>query len=217
MEAIDVRGGLTNWSAALLLGWVALSAQAAPADDFQRGQLAFHRGDVVGAMSALRPAAQAGHGPSQALLAFILDRADFPDDALALYRDAAAQGEVEGHAGLANAYLTGRGVAKDEKQAAVHFSKAADGGHARAIEAMADAWLKGQWGLDAAADGPAARAALLRAAERGQLPSAEALAVAFAQGRYGLTADNAEAGRWQARVADLRKQRSANAAAKARR
>lgn len=212
-----MRAGLTSWSAALLLCWAAFAAHAAPADDFQRGQLAFHRGDVVGAMSALRPAAQAGHGPSQALLAFILDRADFPEEALALYRDAAAQGEVEGQAGLANAYLTGRGVAKDEKQAALHFSKAADGGHARAIEAMADAWLKGQWGLDAMADGPAARAALLRAAERGHLASAEALARAFAQGGYGLAADKTEAGRWQARVADLRKQRSASATPKASR
>lgn len=212
-----MAGGLKRGSAGLLLCLAALAARTAPADDFQRGQLAYHRGDVVGAMSALRPAAQAGHGPSQALLAFILDRADFPEEALVLYRDAAAQGEIEGLAGLANAYLTGRGVAKDEKRAALHFSKAADGGHARAIEALADAWLKGQWGLDAAADGPAARAALLRAAERGHLPSAEALALAFAQGQYGLAVDKTEAGRWQARVADLRKQRSASAAARASR
>lgn len=114
-------------SMSLLL--VALAATAAPADDHRRGLAAFHRGDVTAAMAALRPAAKAGHAPSQALLAFILERADFMDEAVALYRAAAAQGDVDGHAGLAAALLAGRGVAKDEKAALAHFSKAADGGH----------------------------------------------------------------------------------------
>lgn len=118
-----------------------LAVMAAPADDHQRGLLAYQRGDVVAAMAALRPAAKAGHAPSQSLLAFILDKADFVDEALALYRAAAAQNDAEGHAGLGNAYLGGRGVAKDEKQAMRHFSKAADLGHvaSQAIVARAAA------------------------------------------------------------------------------
>ncbi len=184
------------------------TAFAAPPEDFQRGQLAYQRGDVVGAMSTLRPAAAAGHAPSQSLLAYILDRADFGDEALPLYRAAAAQDDAEGHAGLADRYLTGRGVAKDEKLALQHFSKAAALGHAMAIEVIADAWLKGRFGLDANADPARARVALLLAAERQHLPSADAIAQAYLRGSFGLPVDEAEAARWQARSDLWRKQRS---------
>jgi len=117
---------MSRWLLRALCLALPMAAWAAPADDHQRGMTAYRRGDVVAAMSALRTAARAGHAPSQAMLAFILDKADFVDEALALYRAAAAQNEAEGHAGLANAYLTGRGVAKDEKLATYHFSKAED-------------------------------------------------------------------------------------------
>lgn len=126
--------GATWLSAAMCCA--AAWAAAAPADDHQRGVLAYQRGDVVAAMAALRPAAQAGHAPSQVLLAFILDRGDFPDEAARLYRQASEQGDAEGHAGLANLLQTGRGIAKDEKAAREHFSKAAALGHAGAAQAL---------------------------------------------------------------------------------
>jgi TPR repeat protein len=133
----------------LVLGLVLATVDAwgAPAEDHQRGVQAYRRGDVVGAIAALRPPAQAGHAPSQTLLAFILDRADFADEAARLYQAAAAQDDPEGHAGLANAYLTGRGIAKDEKRAWQHFSKAAELGHLSSIEVVANAHAKGQFGL----------------------------------------------------------------------
>jgi TPR repeat protein len=131
---------------ALALWLVALDTWSAPADDHQRGLLAFRRGDVVAAIAALRPPAQAGHAPSQTLLAFILDRADFTEEAARLYQAAAAQDDAEGHAGLANAYLTGRGVAKDENRAWQHFSKAAELGHAASAQVVANAYAKGQFG-----------------------------------------------------------------------
>ena len=131
---------------ALVAACVGLDAAGAPADDHQRGEQSYRRGDVVGAIAALRPPAQAGHTPSQTLLAFILDRADFADEAARLYQAAAAQDDPEGHAGLANAYLTGRGIAKDEKRAWQHFSKAAELGHAASIEAVANAYAKGLFG-----------------------------------------------------------------------
>lgn len=139
-----------RWAAPLLalaLLAAGLDTWGAPADDHQRGMLAYRRGDVVGAIAALRPPAQAGHAPSQTLLAFILDRADFADEAARLYQAAASQDDAEGHAGLANAYLTGRGVAKDEKRAWQHFSKAAELGHAPSMEVVANAYAKGQFGL----------------------------------------------------------------------
>jgi hypothetical protein len=192
-----------------LLWWAcATLAAAAPADDHQRGLLAYHRGDVVGAMSALRPAAKAGHAPSQALLALILDRADFTEEAFALYRDAAAQDDAEGHMGVGNACLTGRGIAKDEKRALLHFSKAADLGHASAIEVVAEAHIKGQFDL-ASAPPDEALAAVRRAADRGHLISIEALAQAYRGGRWGLAADPGQASAWQAKATQLRAQRAA--------
>ena len=208
-----MAGWFLRWaallSAALLL---AAAASAAPTDDFKRGEQAYARGDVVGAMAALRPAARAGHAPSQVLLAFILDRADFAEEAFGLYRDAAAQGDPEGHAGLAVAYLSGRGVAKDEKLALQHFSKAAELGHDKSIQVLAEAHVKGDMGL---ARAPAADvlSALRRAADRQYLPAMDALAEAYAGGRWGLTPDAAEAAQWKTRAAELRKQRAKAAAA----
>lgn len=199
-----------RWATGVLLAgslWVG-AAGAAPADDHQRGQTAYNRGDVAGAMSALRGPAKAGYAPSQVLLAFILDRADFAEEAFGLYRDAAAQDDPEGHLGVANAYLTGRGVAKDEKRALQHFSKAADLGHPSAIEIVAEAHVKGQLGL-AAAPPEQAVAALRRAADRGHLISIDALAQAYRNGRWGLPVDPQQAASWQGRSAQLRAQRAA--------
>jgi TPR repeat protein len=205
-------GGVKRSLVALLFACSA-AAFGAPADDHQRGLTAFQRGDLIGAMAALRPAAKAGHAPSQALLAFILDRADFLEESTALYRAAAEQNDPEGHAGIAGYYLVGRGVAKDEKRAIEHFSKAAELGHGGAIEILATAWTQGTLGLDAKADPAAARAALLRAAERKHLPSADALAEGHQSGRYGLPVDAAEAARWKAAAAQWRRERAASAPA----
>jgi len=189
----------------LLLGCA--PAFAAVDDDYRRGLTDFQRGDVVAAMSALRPGASAGHAPSQSLLAFILDRADFPEEAATLYRAAAARDDAEAHAGLANLLLTGRGVAKDEKAAFEHFSKAAQLGHDLAIQVVADAYLKNQFGHSAEREGSAARIALERAAGRGHLPSAEALAAACRSGGLGAAADPACEAQWRARVAEIKRQR----------
>jgi TPR repeat protein len=137
-----------RWWWALIVLW-ASALHAAPADDHQRGLQAWQRGDVATAMRALRPAADAGHVPSQTLLAYILDQAGFADEATRLYKAAAEQGDAEGHAGLAAAYQGGRGIAKDEKQAGLHFSKAAELGHAPSMAVLARAYRNGELGLAA--------------------------------------------------------------------
>ncbi|MDH5538254.1 MAG: sel1 repeat family protein [Rhizobacter sp.] len=160
-------------------------------------------------MGLLRAPADAGHAPSQSLLAFILERADLPEAAARLYRQAAAQGDAEAQAALASLYLTGRGIAKDEKQALLYFSKAAESGHALAIQVLADAHLSGLMGL---ADGPRDNsrtvAVLRRAAEQGHLPSIDALAEAYRVGGFDLRADAEQAAHWRARGADLRARRA---------
>ena len=126
-----------------------MGTRAAPTDDHQRGLQSYQRRDVVAAMSALRGAAKAGYAPSQALLAFILEGADFRDEAVQLYGDAAAQGNAEGHAGLASLLPSGRGIAKDENRALAHFSKAAELGHAASIEVMVRVYQNGLFGATA--------------------------------------------------------------------
>lgn len=189
------------------------AAVAAPADDHAAALGAYRRGDVVAAMAALRPAAAAGHAPSQALLGFILERADVVDEAVPLYRRAAAQDDAEAHAALGQLSLSGRGLAKDEKQAMWHFSKAADLGHATAIRIVADGHLSGAAGLGRSEGDPAAaRIALQRAAAIDHLPAIDALARAHRDGRFGLGVDAAQAAAWEARAAEVRRQRGARPA-----
>lgn len=134
------------WWAGVLQCLALVTAVAAPEDDHRRGLQAYNTGDVATAMSVLRAPANAGHAPSQSLLAFILDRGDFVEEAARLYTLAAAQGDAEAQAALGNFYLTGRGVAKDEKKALSHFSEAAEQGHVLAMQVLAKAYREGGFG-----------------------------------------------------------------------
>jgi TPR repeat protein len=201
---------------ALALAVALWPAAAAPVDDYQRGLQAYQRGDIVGAMGALRPAAQAGLADAQQLLAFILDRADFVDEAIRLYQSAAAQDHPQAIAALGNLAASGRGLAKDENAALRHFSKAAALGHASSIEIVADAYLNGRLGLGGQRDTPQARAAVQRAAEQGHLASMQALAEAHARGGLGLAPDTAQAALWRQRAAQAQARRAAAASGSAR-
>lgn len=181
---------------------------ATPADDHRAGMQAYHRGDVVGAMTVLQPAAAAGHAPSQALLAFLLERADETEAAARWYRAAAAQDHPEGLVGMAQLLAAGRGVAKDEKAALQHFSKAAALGHRSSIEVVALAWSRRELGADPVAEPAQAAAAIRRAADLGHIPSAEAMARAHREGLYGLPVDAAEARRWTEQAARWRQERA---------
>lgn len=202
---------MRSWIVGFCWAW-GVAATAAPADDHDGALRALHRGDVVGALRIARPAAEAGHAPSQALLGFLLERSGADVEALPWYRRAADGGDRDGHFGLGNLLLAGRGIAKDEKQAFVHFSKAAASGHAAAIDLVAAAWIGARWGADPEADAESARAAVLRAARQGHLASAEALASAYRHGRLGLHADAGEAAHWQARAETWRRERAASEA-----
>ncbi|MBL8343237.1 MAG: sel1 repeat family protein [Rubrivivax sp.] len=160
--------GLARAGLALCVACSGAIAQPDPAESHRLGLAAFHRGDVVAAMRSLRPAAAAGHAPAQALLAFILEKSGDLEEAVGLYARAADQDDVDGHVGLAQLLLVGTGVAKDEKRALQHFSKAADRGHAGSVVWLAEAYRRGRHGL--APDAPEAslwqqRAAALKAAQ----------------------------------------------------
>lgn len=207
---------MTGWRGVIGAGLLAAAAAVSSAPSaaagpepaaLARAQQALQRGDVVGAMNLLRPLVAAGHPRAMSMLGFLVDQAGSTDEAVRLYAAAAERDDVDGHVGIAQALAAGRGVAKDEKKAYLHFSKAAALGSPYAAELVAGAWLGRQWGLDPGADPAAARQALLVAATQGHLPSAEALRQAYSEGGLGLAPDAAEAERWQVRIAAWKQQR----------
>lgn len=199
------RGALAACLLALA-GEVAATAE----EDFRAGQLAYQRGDVATAITALRRGASAGHAPSQYLLGYLLENAGLVDEAAGHYRRAAEQDHTDALAAYAALLAAGRGVPKDEAAAFDLFWRAAANGHAMAIRIVADAYLKGELGARAR-DDARALTALRRAAERDYLAAVDALAGAYQRGDYGATPDAAEAARWQARGAELRKRQSGGA------
>lgn len=200
---------------ALLALLAAAPSRGASEDDFRAGEKAYLAGDVIGAMGALRRAADAGHAPAQALLAEILDRAEFNEEALAWYRRAAEQGLAAGEFGLGTMYLSGEGVRADRSQALFWFARAAEKDHAEAIFALAQALMATPAGEAAPEDALVLRW-VERAAALQYVPAMERLAAAYASGTLGLAPDAARAAHWGERAAEAKKRQAGTAAKKRR-
>lgn len=196
------------WSLSLfaLLAALGGSAVAGPEEDYQAGFKSHSVGDIVGAMTPLRRAALAGHAKAQALLADILDRTDFDEDALDLYRKAAVQGDADGMFGLGTMLVSGEGGKKDVAAGRVWIEKAAERGHLQAINVMAQGYLKAELGFTANdRDTPEALAWVKRAAANDYLPAIDALAAAYATGNgFGLAVDRSLAEQYQAQANRIR-------------
>jgi TPR repeat protein len=179
---------------------------AAPEDDYLAGLKSYRNGDIVGAMQPLRQASLQGHAKAQALLAEILDRTDFDDDAIALYRKSADQGDLDGMFGLGVMTVSGEGTKKDVLAGRSWILKAAEAGHVLAINAIAQGYLKGELGFtEDDRNTPAALRWLKRAAENEYLPAVDALAAAYAGGNaFGLPVDKAQAEQYQAQANRIR-------------
>lgn len=187
------------------LGGYVLSALAAPEDDYREGLRAFKNGDIVGAMPPLRKAAEVGHAPSQALFGLILERAGSDREALEYYRKAAEQGNVDGEYALGMMFVSGQGVKRDPKEGVVWIARAAEKGHREAINALADAYIKGEGGLAEAQPNPKeALRWIRRAADNNYVPALEHLARAHRSGLLGLAVDAKQAELYEARVRELR-------------
>jgi TPR repeat protein len=158
----------------VLLVAFACTAAAGPEDDYELGYAAYRRDDLMSAMSHLRGAADQGHAPSQALLGYILDRAEENEAAYELYESAARQGNADGMYGLGTLYLNGEGVEQSDERTVTWFARAAEAGHDVAAMALAAAYLDGAIGL--APSRPRAIEWLELAAGRGYEPAIERLA-----------------------------------------
>ena len=122
-------------------------AEAGAAEDIERAESSLRAGDVVTAFSLLRKAADQNHPGAQARLADLLRAAEFYQEALALYRKAAEQGDAAGEFGLGRMYADGLGVPRDPAVALDWYRKAEKKNHAPALDALARAYRTGDLGL----------------------------------------------------------------------
>lgn len=179
---------------------------AAAEDDYQAGLKSYRNGDIVGAMAPLRQASLDGHAKAQALLAEILDRTDFDDDAIALYRKSAAQGDLDGMFGLGVMTVSGEGTKKDLPGGRAWILKAAESGHVQAVNAIAQGYLKGELGYtEVERNTPEALRWVKRAAENDYLPAIDALAAAYGSGNaLGVAVDRGLSEQYQAQANRIR-------------
>ena len=179
---------------------------AAAEDDYQAGLKSYRNGDIVGAMAPLRQASLEGHAKAQALLAEILDRTDFDEDAIVLYRKSAEQGDLDGMFGLGVMIVSGEGTKKDLLAGRAWILKAAESGQVQAINAIAQGYLKGDLGYtDAERNTPDALRWVKRAAENDYLPAIDALVAAYGSGNaLGVAVDRGLSEQYQAQANRIR-------------
>jgi TPR repeat protein len=198
---------MRTWRGVLALSAILAAgpAIAGPAEDFATGSAAYRQGDVRGAITSLRKAADAGHARAQVLLGSILDAAERDEEAARYLAMAAAQGDPEGTYLLAGLYSAGEGVPLDLAMARALFEQAAAAGHRESLFTIALAFAQGGLGLSEAERASAAAAVWLRsAADAGHLPSLDRLALAYRKGELGLAADPKLAMQAEARARAIR-------------
>ncbi len=191
----------------LITTLVCATASADTEEDYQKGLKSFQVGDIVGAMAPLRTAALAGDARAQALMAEILDRSEFDEEALSLFQKSADQGNADGMFGLGTMLISGEGAKKkDPVKGREWIQKAADLGHKQAINVIAQAYLNAELGLlESDKNSPTALEWVKKAADNDYLPALDALIDAYNEGnRWGLEANKAKANEYLTKANKIR-------------
>lgn len=189
---------------ACVLAAVSPASTADAGSDFQRGLDAYRAGDITGAMTPLKAAADAGHAEAQALYGGILDSAEFDEEAAAYLGKAAEQNNAEGQYGLAKLYVAGEAKAPNDAEAGKLMRAAAAQGHDLANISLALAYINRDARLGASnPDVPEAGQYILKAAELGELRAVEVLANAYRTGEYGLATDPSKADQWARQLSSM--------------
>ena len=185
-----------------LLPAQAAAAMGQPEVLMEQAQAAFDQADVVTAMTLYREAAESGHAPAQARLAYLLDNSEENEEAVTWYRMAAEQGNVEGKFGLAQMYAAGEGIGQDLQAAVKWYTLAAQQGHAPSIRVLALAYETGELGLDI---NYALTTSWLHAGVAAEdVWSIQRLARAWRRGELGLRIDREQAAYLENRLSDIR-------------
>lgn len=191
-KTLCVLAGMSVWSSLAFSG---------PAEDYEAGTKAYAAGNVVDAMTSLKRAADGGHAAAQSLLAYILDSAEFNEEAVAYYRKSAEQGNADGQFGLASMLASGEGIVQNLDEARKLALLSAKQGNKNAIVMLAQSYISGGLNLDDdARRGPDALSWIRLASELDYLPAVIALSTAYRSGLYGLVADPAMAQSLDARI-----------------
>lgn len=188
-------------ASALTLALGSSLAWAGPEEDYQEGRKEFERGDQVAAVPKLKAAAEGGNPRAQVLLGYILDVAEYDEEAVKYYRMAADGKDPEGLYALGGMYAAGEGVKQDPKKALELIRESAELGHDAAINAMAQAYWERQPGIDPAAPdfNEQALVWLRRSAEKGFPSGYSFLSRSYAEGLFGLAKDPEQARQWDAK------------------
>ena len=185
------------------IGFVfAATGWAAPQDDYNIGRKAYLGGDVVTAMTPLKRAADAGYAPAQSLYAYILDKAEYNEEAAQYFRRAAEQGDADGQYGLGILYASGQGVARDPATAREWLERAGNQNHALAVDALSQAFLAGRLGFKTDPADAAGLGWVRKAGALDSIPALTYLAQGYRSGAFG-AADLKEAERLEARIRAL--------------
>ena len=152
-------------------------------------------------MPALRRAADDGYAPAQSLYGYILDKAEYNEEAAQYFiRRAADQGDADGQYGLAMLYAAAKAWGAMPPRRATG-SSAGNQGHKLAVVALSQAFLAGSLGQGRPGRrrGPrlGAQGGRLRL-DSGALLSREG----YRSGAFG-AADPAQAERMEARIVEL--------------
>ncbi len=98
------------------------------AQDFQKGYVAYQRGDYATALREWRPLAEQGDASAQTNLGFMYENGQgVPQDygeAMKWYRRAAEQGNIKAQFDLGVMYANGLGVPQDDTEAIKWYRKA---------------------------------------------------------------------------------------------
>jgi len=143
----------------------------------------------------LAPAALAANG-TDGVAAY--DAGDYRE-ALRIFRPLAERGNAEAQYYLGLMYEKGNGVSKDKERMRTWYTRAADGGHAKAQYKLAVGYAFGLGGV-AQSDEDAVKW-LKQSAENGYKRAQKVLGRADAEGRFGLPRDREQADYWTKKAA----------------
>ncbi len=132
----------------LLVAMAPAWALGGPVEDYEEGVKLYNDGDLNAGMVVLKKSAEAGYAPAQAYLGYLLDYAEFDDEAVLMYEAAAEQEHPAGECGLGEMYTKGEGVDKDGDMAIYWFTKAAEQGYVQAIQSLIGIYKNGAFGFD---------------------------------------------------------------------
>lgn len=168
-------------------GTTIVSAAETAEELYALAQQSLDEEDAMTAMSYLRQAAEQGHAPSQARLAWLLDGAELNEEAVSLYRLAADNGNAEGQYGLATMYSKGEGVERDSDKFLELVRLSAGQSYGPAMSAMSNIYEQGLHGQPQ--DATKAMQWVQRGVELHQVWALARMEKAYRFGELGLSVD----------------------------